>query len=179
MHGIIHSELKRFVETRHGTWAWPRLLQKAGLENASYLANGAYPDEDVVAIVQAAAAMAGTSAPAVLEDFGEFIAPNLLEIYAALIRPEWRTLDVILYTERTVHTVVRTRNEGAAPPELRCVRRGADEVVLTYDSPRRMCGLAKGIGRGLARHFGEAIEISESACMHRGAPACVISFRRV
>ena len=179
MHGIILSELKRFVETRQGVSTWSRLAKRAGLANARYLANETYPDGDVAAIVEAASKMSGIESQALLEDFGEFIAPDLLEIYSALIRPEWRTLDVILNTERTVHTVVRIRNPGAAPPELRCVRKGPDEVVLTYDSPRKMCGVAKGIGRGLARHFDETIQISESACMHQGAPACVISFRRV
>jgi hypothetical protein len=179
MHGIILSELKRYVEARKGAAAWPLLLEKAGLGDARYLANETYPDRDVVAIVGAASAMTGVDAQALLEDFGEFIAPNLLEIYSALIRPEWRTLDVILNTERNVHTVVRMKSRGATPPELKAVRTGPDQVILTYDSPRKMCAVAKGIARGLALHFHETIEISESACMHRGAPACVISFRRV
>jgi len=178
MHGIILSELKRYVEARQGPAAWQPLLEKAGLGDVRYLANEAYPDPEAMAIVEAASSMTGMSAQAILEDFGEFIAPNLLEIYGPIIRPEWRTLDVILNTERSVHTVVRIRNKGAAPPELKCVRRGADEVVLTYDSPRKMCAVAKGIGRGLARHFQEAIQISESACMLKGAPACIISFKR-
>jgi len=179
MHGIILSELKRYVEARKGAAAWPMLLEKAGLADARYLANETYPDRDVVAIVEAASATTGVDAQALLEDFGEFVAPNLLQIYSALIPPEWRTLDVILNTERNVHTVVRMKSRGAAPPELKCVRTGPDQVVLTYDSPRRMCAVAKGIARGLALHFHESIEITESACMHRGAPACVISFRRV
>lgn len=179
MHGIILSELKRFVESRQGAPAWSRLLKKAGVPDARYLANETYPDQEVVAIVGAASKMSGIEPQAILEDFGEFIAPNLLEIYSALIRPEWRTLDVILNTERNVHTVVRIKSQGAAPPELKCVRKGPDEVVLTYDSPRKMCAVAKGIARGLARHFNETIQISESACMHQRAPACVISFRRV
>jgi len=179
MHGIILSELKRYTEARLGATAWPRLLKKAGVPGAQYLANETYADRDVVAIVGAASAMAGMEAQAILEDFGEFIAPNLLEIYGPLIRPEWRTLDVILNTERNVHTVVRIQSHGAAPPELKCVRTGPDEVVLTYDSPRKMCGVAKGIGRGLARHYKETIEILESACMLNGAPACIISFKRI
>jgi hypothetical protein len=179
MHGIILSELKRYVEARKGAAAWPLLLEKAGLADARYLANETYPDRDVASIVAAASAMTGVGTQALLEDFGEFIAPNLLQIYSALIRPEWRTLDVILNTERNVHTVVRTKNPGAAPPELRAVRTGPDQVILTYDSPRKMCAVAKGIAHGLALHYHETIEISESACMHRGAPACVISFRRV
>ena len=35
-----------------------------------------------------------------------------------------------------------------------------------------MCGVAKGIVRGLARHFGEQVELTELECMHNGAPSC-------
>jgi Haem-NO-binding len=178
MHGIILSELKRFVQAKHGDDAWRKLLRLANRPSAVYLANEVYPDEDAVAIIAAAASMTGRPAEAIQEDFGEYIAPHLLEIYGAIMRPSWRTLDIIENTEDHVHRVVRMKNPGAKPPELRCARVSEDEVVLSYTSPRRMCAVAKGIGRGLAVHFGERLEIVESACMHRGAPACVISFKR-
>ena len=53
------------------------------------------------------------------------------------------------------------------------------EVTLAYASPRKLCAVARGIGRGIATHFGETLSIRESSCMHRGAPACIISFRVV
>ncbi len=179
MHGIILSELKRYVLARHGDEAWRKVLQEAGRSDTTYLASGTYPDEDTGALVAAASRLTGTAVPALLEDFGEYIAPHLLEIYAPIMRPSWRTLDVIEKTEESVHRVVRLKNPGAEPPELRAERRSPEEVVLTYASPRKLCAVAKGIGRGLAFHFGEEIEIRESACMHEGAPACVISFRKV
>jgi predicted hydrocarbon binding protein len=178
MHGIILSELKRFVLARYGDEAWRNVAREAGRPDATYLASGVYPDEDAFALVAAASKATGKPVPALLEDFGEYIAPHLLEIYAPIMRPSWRTLDVIENTEESVHRVVRLKNPGAQPPELRAERRSPEEVVLTYASPRKMCAVAKGIGRGLAFHFGERIEIAESACMHEGAPACVISFRK-
>jgi len=78
-------------------------------------------------------------------DFGEFIAPDLMATYPRLIRPEWRTLDVLVNAEQTVHKVVRLRNPGARPPLLRCARTTPEEVVITYASPRRLCALARGL----------------------------------
>ena len=77
-----------------------------------------------------------------------------------------------------IHTVVRIRNPGARPPELRVTRSG-DEAVILYESARRMCAFAKGILAGVADHFGEHIEISESTCMHEGDPACTLHVRLV
>ena len=179
MHGIILSELKRFVVTKHGDDVWRKLLQDADRSNAVYLAGGVYPDEDVVAIVAAASRLSGASPSTILEEFGDYIAPHLLEIYQPLIPANWRTLDVIEKTEGHVHRVVRIKNPGAAPPQLRTERVSDTEVILHYSSPRKMCSVAKGIGKGLARHFGETIKVTERTCMHQGDDACLISFRKV
>jgi hypothetical protein len=99
-------------------------------------------------------------------------------MYGSLIPREWRTLEVIEHSEETIHTVVRRRNPGAQPPELRCQRLGPDEVVVVYSSGRKMCGVAKGIVRGMARHFKETVAITESSCMLAGAKECRISVKR-
>jgi hypothetical protein len=178
VHGIIHLELKRYMEARHGQAAWPKLLERAGLSTTlPYIRVGPYPDDELGAIVTAASREAGTGVEAILEDFGEFIAPTLITTYRRLIRSEWRTLDVLFNTEQTIHRAVRLRSPGAQPPLLRCARPTPDEVVITYTSPRRLCALARGIIRGIARHYRERVEITEATCMHRGAAACTLSVR--
>ena len=178
MHGVIFSELQKYAEVKHGKEAWSALLEKAGLRNRVYLPVQEYPDADVAAIVVAASTVTGLPVSAVLQDFGEFIAPDLLKMFGHLLWPEWKTIDVIDNTEGTVHTVVRVKNPGARPPQLHTTRRGPDEVVLNYTSPRQMCALAIGIGKGLAKHFNEKIVITQTACMHKGANRCEIVFRK-
>lgn len=179
MHGIIFSELRKYVEARTRGSGWSTLLEKAGLGGKLYMSVGGYPDSDVVALLTAASAVTGHSIAATLEDFGEFITPSLMGMYGHLIKPNWRTLDVIENTEGTIHSVVRVQNPGAKPPRLRTVRLDPEEVVLIYDSTRQMCGFAKGIGKGLAKHFKETLSISETQCMHKGASSCEIHFRNV
>ncbi len=180
MHGLIHAELKRYVEERHGGPAtWNKLLQASGLGSKMFLTISEYPDSDAVAIVTAASQATGKPAGDILEDFGDFIAPTLLKMYGALMKPGWKTLDVIEHTENTIHSVVRIKNKGAAPPVLKVARVSPVEVVLTYGSPRRMCFVAKGISKGLARHFAERVAITESACMHKGAAQCEIHIRKL
>jgi len=178
MHGIIFAELQNYAETRHGKGTWNQLLKKAGLKDKVYLPIKEYPDTEVVALVTAASSMTGLPTAAVLEDFGEFIAPTLMKMFGHLLRPEWKTIDIIGNTEGTIHTVVRVKNPGAKPPQLRTVRRSDDEVVLIYTSPRKMCALAIGIGKGLAKHFKEKVTITQTMCIHKGAPQCEILFRK-
>jgi Haem-NO-binding len=179
MHGMVFSELKRYIDKKHGGDTWTRLLEKAGIGSKTYSGLQEYPDGEAVGIISAASALAGKPIPTLLEDFGEFIAPTLIRVYGALIKPGWRTLDLIENTERTIHTVVRVKNPGAKPPELVCARPTKDEVIITYSSARKMCSLAKGIASGVAKHYNERIALSEPACMHRGSPACKISIKLV
>lgn len=178
MHGIIFSELRKFIETRLGHAAWESLTARAGVDQ-TFLATSTYPDEQAVRLVNAAGAVAERPIPELLEEFGEFIAPDLVEVYKPLIKPEWTALDLIEHTEETIHTVVRIREPGAAPPQLHCTRVSPDEVVVLYRSRRRLCALAKGIIRGIARHYRERVQVIEETCMHRGAAECRIVVRRV
>ena len=177
MHGVIHIELKRYLTKKHGASAWEAALQEAGLAGRTYDSTHAYPDEETGALVCAAAKVASMSRPALLEAFGEFIAPALLAFFPRLIDPAWKTLDLIVNTEGTIHTVVRTAKAGALPPELKASRIGPREVQVDYSSRRGMCGLAKGIIKGVARHYQEEVEIQETQCMSQGAQSCILMVR--
>ena len=177
MHGIIHLELKQFVADNYGEPAWRSLLERAGLAQQIYTPLQSYPDAEMLSLVTAASGLTGLPASELLEAFGTFLAPRYLALYGSLLKPEWRTLDVIEHTEETIHRVVRRRQPGAAPPRLKAERVEPNQVVVVYDSPRKLCAVARGIVRGLAKHYGETIEILESTCMHRGEPACTLTFR--
>jgi heme-NO-binding protein len=179
MHGFIFTELREYVIARLGADAWPSLLDRAGLGVKTYLNYQEYPDEEAVKLVMTACDVTGLPAPAILEDFGAFLAPHLFKIYRPLIDPAWRTLEFIENTEATIHNVVRSRNAKARPPTLRCRRVAAQTVMITYGSPRKLCAVARGIVRGVAEHYGEKVEISEKDCMHTGQPSCQILVQRV
>jgi predicted hydrocarbon binding protein len=53
------------------------------------------------------------------------------------------------------------------------------EATAPYWRSACLCRLAKGIGKGLAKHFKETLLISETQCMHKGASSCEIHFRNV
>jgi len=179
MHGIIFSELKKYVDTRFGGDTWNNLLKESGIGSKLYMPIQEYPDEEAVALVSAASKMTGKSIPTILEDFGEFIVPDLMKMYWALIKPEWKTLDFIENTEETIHKVVRIKNPGANPPKIKCHRPSPDEVIITYNSPRRMCALVKGIVKGAAKFFNEQILVAETNCMLKGDSSCKISVKLV
>lgn len=179
MHGIIHAEMKKFVVGAHGAGVWDNLIKEAGIKNASYLTTATYPDKEAAALVTTAAKLLNVSPAVVMEGFGEFIVPHLIQIYKGLIRPEWKTLDLLENVESVIHTAVRFRDPGMAPPKLAATRTNAREVVMTYSSSRAMCSVAKGIAKGVAKHYGERLDIKETSCMLKGASSCTLVFKLI
>jgi Haem-NO-binding len=174
MHGIIFNELRKYANARLGVGGWDNLLAKSHLTGKTYLASQSYPDEEVAALVSSASSITGLEATMLLEDFGEFIAPDLLAMFRSLVRSEWRTLDVLENTEETIHKVVRIQYADAVPPYLRSQRVSPTHVQIHYTSPRRLCFIAKGIIKGVAKEYGEIVSIREPQCMHRGSAKCII-----
>ena len=177
MHGFIFAEIREFVSSALGQPVWNSLVKKAGLGDRNYEKFLEYPDAEAVALVTTASEMTGQQPGAILESFGRYLGPHLLKVYRPLIDPSWKTLDFLENTEQTIHNIVRARNRQAKPPALRWERTSPVEAVLTYRSPRKMCPLAKGITFGVADAYGEAIEIEETTCMHRGDPTCTMRVR--
>ncbi|HYJ78958.1 MAG TPA: heme NO-binding domain-containing protein, partial [Longimicrobiaceae bacterium] len=112
------NQLRRYAVGRLGRDGWGEVAADAGLPADGYQVTAFYPDEDLVKLVLAASKRAGAPVSALLEEFGVFLAPALLRVYEPLVDPAWRTLEVIEHTEEAIHTVVRARMEGAAPPAL-------------------------------------------------------------
>jgi predicted hydrocarbon binding protein len=174
MHGLIFMELKKYVTAKFDLATWEKLQEKAGQKHQLYLASTVYPDHDILALVGVACEMTGLPANAILEDFGAFIAPDLVQQYKFLVNPEWKLLDFLANTEDTIHKVIRF-NKGVTPPRLAVARVAENRATITYNSGRKMCALLKGIIKGAAKHFKEEITISESRCMLHGDSECVVT----
>lgn len=180
MHGTIFTEFQKYVADRlGGEDAWQSLLRDAGIQRDHYESLEEYPDDEAIVLIAIAARKAGMDVQTLLQDFGEFIAPALLDLYWAVVDPKWKTLDVIEHSENAIHKVVRLKDPKARPPYLRTSRPSHDEVLITYTSPRRMCALAKGIAYGIAQHYQERILVKDKKCMHLGDQTCVLSIRRM
>lgn len=179
MHGLIANQLRSYAIERLGRDVWTLVAEA---DDVALPADGVsltqtYPDAAIIAAVVRLSAAAGTDVPVFLEDFGAYLAGPLLRVYAPLLKPDWKTLDVIEKTEESIHTVVRLRDPQAGPPYLTARRVSPTEVDLIYTSSRRLCFLGEGIARGIADHFGERIAIHQPECMHRGDARCLIKIQ--
>lgn len=172
MNGIIFMEVAKFVQARLGSQGWQEVVRVAGVPPRLYVPVADYPDGEALALLTALSRKTGEPIPVILQTLGEFIVPDLIKMSQSLINPEWKTIDLIANTEATIHEVFRGAGTKTNPPDLKCEQPSPQEVIVTYTSPRKMCALAKGIVKGVAKHYGEDISITEPTCMLKGGAAC-------
>ncbi len=176
MHGMIMDLVSRFVIDTYDEETWKELRIQAGVGGKTYHAIMDYSDDETFALVATASKMTGLTIGDVLEAFGEYIAPELINMSAVLIKRDWRTLDFLANTENIIHVLVREAWK-VSPPVLRFERTAMNQVTLRYDSKRKMCAVARGIARGVAAHYNESMTIIEEKCMQKGADECVLHFQ--
>lgn len=173
MHGLIFFYLQKFTDSvTAGRTSWGALRSRVATTTAKYLPSGVYPDADAERLLGVLAEETNRPLADLIREFGEFLAPYLLKVAGGHIDPSWRTLDLIENTESIIHAMIRATNPGAAPPVLESVRPSMTELHVVYSSKRRLCPLALGLIRGIARHYGEQITVDEPSCMLRGDPFC-------
>lgn len=156
MHGSIFVLLKRFVENTYDYSTWVNLLEETGIDRVTYQMQEMYPTSEIFAIVGKAAEKTGKSGYDLMEQFGEFIVPDLMLVYNRYIHPEWRTYDMLLHTEEAMHGAVRREDSRTTPPKLLVTKKGSKHLIVDYHSKRRMAGVAVGIIKGIAKYFHES-----------------------
>lgn len=129
----------------------------------------AVPDERVRALVEELARAESRPAGELLAEYGRFWAVGARNSYPTVFAaPDARSF---LLRFGGIHVASRGL-PGARPPEIAVRDAGPGELVLRYDSPRRMCGLVRGMVEGIAEAYGERVRLEEPECLLRGDPHC-------
>lgn len=81
MHGSMFVLLKRFVENAYDYSTWVKLLEVAGIERSAYQMHEMYPTSEILTIIEGASKLTGISVYEQMEQYGEFIVPDLMLIY--------------------------------------------------------------------------------------------------
>ncbi len=171
MKGIIFNVLEESVTTEFGADTWDDLLEAAKVDGA-YASVGAYPDEQLYALVGAASQALKMPADDVLRWFGERALPLLAERYPGFFARHSTTRGFIVTLDSIVHPEVNKLYPGSETPKFEFDTSSPDVLVMIYRSKRKLCALVEGLSRGAADVYGETVEFKQTECMHHGAPHC-------
>ncbi|RDU97807.1 heme NO-binding protein [Trinickia dinghuensis] len=176
MKGIVFNLLEELVCREHGEDTWDDLLDSTGLTGA-YTSLGSYPDEEVTRLVAAAAERFALPPADVLRWAGRGAMPLLARKYPGFFAGHSTTRSFVLTLNDIIHPEVRKLYPGADTPEFDFDTRMPGELVMGYQSARRLCALAHGFIEGAADHYGERLEYRHVRCMHDGDSRCVSHLR--
>lgn len=170
---MIFNLAEQVVTDAYGADVWDQLLDDADLDGA-FTSLGNYPDEQLIAIVGAAAARLDAPPQDVVRNVGQGAIPLLATRYPAFFAPHTSTRPFLLTLNDIIHPEVRKLYPGADVPEFGFEEQGSDVLLLEYRSHRRLCTLAEGFILGAAAHYGQSVVIEQQRCMHDGATSCLL-----
>lgn len=176
MKGVVFNVLEETVLRQFGSETWDDLLDDSGACGV-YTSLGNYSDEEMVALVSAAAAKLGMSNAQVLRWFGRRAMPILKERYPALFQSHTSSRNFVLSVNSIIHPEVRKLYSGAKCPFFHFREGTGGSVMMGYDSSRRMCDLAHGFINGAADVFEDEVDITHHSCMNHGADKCLMEIR--
>ncbi|HLE56119.1 MAG TPA: heme NO-binding domain-containing protein [Rhodothermia bacterium] len=174
MKGIIFDLLEQVVSDAYGAATWDTLLESAGLDGA-YTAVGSYPDEQLGALVAAAATALTIEPDTLVRWFGRECIPILANKYPAFFDPHTTTRSFLMTLNEVIHPEVRKLFPGAYAPSFGFAFPSDDSLTLEYQSHRNLCSFAEGLIEGAAAHYGETVTIEQTTCAKNGGSVCTIA----
>ncbi len=162
MLGLIFCKLKDFVETSFSEAVWQELLSECNIKRPAYHDTIVYPDEELFCLIGKAVKKSGIPLPDLLEKFGKFIAPSLIEQGKQwkLIRNTWKTFEV---TENlfSIHKgVLMFSSQATNPPDIQAKRISDTEIEVCYSSSKNIPELAVGVLKGIGKYYNENLEVN-------------------
>ena len=171
MKGIVFDLFEQAIVRQHGEDAWDDLLAQAGLVGA-YTSLGSYADAEFGRLVEGASAMFRMDPQETIRWFGRESMPRLAAAYPEFFTPHVSTRPFLLTLNDIIHPEVRKVYPGADVPWFAIGETADGDLVMGYDSRRRLCAFAEGLIQGAAAQYGEPVRIEQPACMLRGDDAC-------
>ncbi|MCB1112719.1 MAG: heme NO-binding domain-containing protein [Chlamydiales bacterium] len=179
MFGTALKCLQDFVLDNYGKEKWNQVLDQAGLStNKMYHSIRFYPDAEFEQLIDVCAKDLRINKNTLLRDFGKIFGEHLISMYGGMFLKDWKSLDIIEKVAPKVFITIQFVDPYTPKSKVKCERVSPDEVVIHYQSPRKMCIYLFGIIDAVAEHFQEKLEITETGCMHQGDPECVIHVKR-
>ena len=172
MKGIVFTSLNDIVEENYGMEVWDQILQSVELPSGGiYTAAANYDDKELFALVTELAKVTGTPINDLITVFGEYLLVQFTESFPHFFQcltPK----EFLKQVDEVVHVEVRKLYKDVGLPKFTYEDPAEDELVMIYESPRKLCHLAKGLINGTAKHYGVNIINNETQCLHNGDACC-------
>lgn len=173
MKGIVFTSLNDMIIEQFGMETWDQLVTSLDLSSGgSYTTGGTYPDTELVHLIQAIAKMKNLQVSVFLESFGEYMFPILANKYPIFLKKGMSLKEFLKSVNGTIHVEVEKLYPDEKLPSIAYEEPAANQLIMLYRSPRKLCHFAIGLINGAAKHFKKKITINQTLCMHQKHDHC-------
>ena len=157
MKGFIFTALLDFAEESFGLSFVDDLISSVKLDSGGvYVTFESYPFSELLAIALAVSEKKEIQLNDLLEAFGLFLLPVLIERHDYIIDQYKHPLDLIEGIEKHIHIEVRKLYDDAELPTFNNISRSENKLVIEYTSQKELSHLAIGLIRGTLKHFNKS-----------------------
>ena len=173
MKGVVFNLLESFITDGWGEDTYDAIMARCPLHTKEpFIGPGTYPDADLLAIVGKTVEKLGIGVPEALHAFGKYCFPRLAARVPTFMAGHTHPKPFLFTIDSVIHVEVKKLFKGANTPRITCRDTGTDELVLRYESARKMCQLSTGLLEGSGDYFQTPLTWTELQCMNNGADAC-------
>ncbi len=173
MKGVVFNLLESFITDGWGEDTYDAIMARCPLHTKEpFIGPGTYPDADLLAIVGTTVAKLGISVPEALHAFGKYCFPRLAARVPTFMEGHTHPKSFLFTIDSVIHVEVKKLFKGANTPRITCRDTGPDELILRYESERKLCQLATGLLEGSGEFFKTPLTWTEMQCTSTGADAC-------
>ncbi len=154
MKGFIFTSLLDFAEETFDLQFVDELISSVDLDSGGvYVTFESYPFSELVTLVSAVSEKKDIPLNDLLEAFGLFLLPKLIEKHDYIIHQYNHPLDLIEGIEQHIHIEVKKLYDDAELPTFNNISRTENKLVIEYTSQKELSHLAIGLIRGTLKHF--------------------------
>ncbi len=181
MHGLMFVTWEKYLSERFTSSVLKEYRDNLGKAlPTALLASRVYDDSILLAGIAEANRITRVPVEMLLREFGRyFITNGLTRHLCAYILTQVHSGRQLLLAMHDAHEQMSRLPDGLAPPlfQYRTRSQNPDELMLIYDSPRKLCSVLRGAIEGAAERYGEQVHIIERTCMKQGDPVCRFDIR--
>lgn len=180
MQGSIFTAFSDMIIEKMGMEQWNELITETKPESEGIYTKGAqYEDSELINMVVLLAEKTGQPIPLLLENFGHYLFSILYNNSPADLSKINNLRDFLLAIDSVIHVEVKRLHPTAYLPKFEYADGENNDLILYYQSKRKLCHASIGLIKGAADQFNQAISISHPECMHTGADKCklIIEFK--
>jgi hypothetical protein len=160
MKGVVFTELLEMAEARFSLAVVDKVITNARpASGGQYTSVGTYPTDELVRLVAELSAQTGVAVPVLLKEFGGHLLRRFTQTHPGFFDAASTAFAFLSSVEGYIHVEVKKLYPDAELPSIVCVPEGADKLVVTYRSPRRLADLAEGLIAACVEHYRERIAL--------------------